>query len=76
MAIVGEIGHFGTFRKWPKSYIGTDSVHQTIKWDPKDGLDELEPNRSYLNHFPTLLVIEEHPNRHVSVLLSSRDQGG
>ena len=23
-----------------------------------------------------LLVIEEHPNKHVSVLLSSRDQGG
>ena len=29
------------------------SLHQTIKGDPNDGLDELEPDRSYLNHFPT-----------------------
>ena len=30
------------------------SLHQTIKGDPNDGLDELEPDRSYLNHIPTL----------------------
>ena len=29
------------------------SVDQTIMGDPNNGLDELEPNQSYLNHFPT-----------------------
>ena len=29
------------------------SVYQTIMGDPNNGLDELEQNRSYLNHFPT-----------------------
>ena len=27
------------------------SVHQTIKGDPNNGLDELEPTQSYLNHY-------------------------
>ena len=29
-------------------------MHQTIMGDPNNGLDELEPNRSYLNDFPFL----------------------
>ena len=29
------------------------SVHQTIKGDPNNGLDELELNRTYLSHFST-----------------------
>ena len=45
MTIWGEIGHFGAGRKWPKSNtvlvtIELISVHQTIKRDPNNGLDE------------------------------------
>ena len=36
------------------------SVHQTIMGDPNDGLDELEPTRSYLNHFPTWYAQYSH----------------
>ena len=48
MAILGEIGHFQACRKWPKSKTSLEliSVHQTIKGDLNNGLDELEPNRS------------------------------
>ena len=28
------------------------SMHQTIQGDPRDGWDELKPDRSYLSHFP------------------------
>ena len=36
------------------------SVHETIMGDPNNGLDELEPNRSYLNHFPTWYAQYSH----------------
>ena len=36
------------------------SVYQTIIGDPNNGLDELEPNRSYLNHFPTWYAQYSH----------------
>ena len=42
--------HVGNGQNVPLELI---SVHQTITGDPNNGLDELEPNRSYLNHFPT-----------------------
>ena len=42
--------HFGNDQNVSLELI---SVHQTIKGDPKDGLDKLKPNRSYLNHVPT-----------------------
>ena len=32
--------------------LGVSSMHQTIKGDPRDGWDELKPDRSYLSHFP------------------------
>ena len=48
MANFPQNGHVGNVR------LELISVHQTIKGDPNNGLDELEPIRSYLIHFPTL----------------------
>ena len=49
----GEIGHFGNDQNLTLELI---SVHQTTKRDPNNGLDELEPIWSYLNHIPTLFA--------------------
>ena len=46
----GYFGHFQACRKWPNMEVS--SMHQTIKGDPRDGWDELKPDRSYLSHFP------------------------
>ena len=52
--VFGQICRFCAFLKWPKWLNGTDfKMHQTIRRDPKDGQDELEPNLSDLNHIPT-----------------------
>ena len=51
MVIFEQIGHFGAFRKNDQSgSLELISMHQKFKGGPKDGQDELEPNRSYLNH--------------------------
>ena len=59
LATLGDMLENGQFppkwpcRKWPTSTLELISEHQTIKGDPNNCLDELEPNRSYLSHFPT-----------------------
>ena len=50
MANFPQNGHVGNGQNLRLELI---SVHQTIKGDPNNGLDELEPIRSYLSHFPT-----------------------
>ena len=49
----GKLVILGNFRNGQNASLELISLHQTIKGDPNDGLDELEPDRSYLNHFPT-----------------------
>ena len=44
------LGHVG---KGPNLTLELISVHPTIQGGPNNGLEELEPNRSHLNHFPT-----------------------
>ena len=44
------LGHFGNDQNGSLELI---SMHQTIKGDPNDGLYELKPTQSFLNHIPT-----------------------
>ena len=59
--------HVGNDQIWPPV---PSSMHQTIQGDPRDGWDELKPDRSYLSHFATWysksthFSIEMHRNRH------------
>ena len=70
-----DFGPYRHAPKWPISpkmaifkHVGNNqnvsqeliSVHQTIKGDPNNGHHELEPNRSYLNHFPTWYAQYSH----------------
>ena len=48
MANFPQNGHVGNGQNLRLELI---SVHQTIKGDPNNGLDELEPTQSYLNHY-------------------------
>ena len=51
----GNLGGNGSF--WgKKSETGTDFNASNHQGDSKNGQDELEPNRSYLNHIPTLYM--------------------
>ena len=53
MTILGEIGHFQACRQGsPRVAKGRQGLPRS-KGDPRVGWDELEPNRSYLSHFPT-----------------------
>ena len=65
MVILGGFDHFQACRKLPKSKTRTDlcaSNHQGpwFKGDPNNGLDELEPNRSYFNHIPSWYAQYSH----------------
>ena len=53
MAILGEIGHFQACRQWSPRVVKSRQGSPRFKRDLRVGWDELEPNRSYLNHFPT-----------------------
>ena len=48
-----HFGHFDHFQAWsPRVAKGRQGFPRS-KGDPRDGWDELEPNRSYLSHFTT-----------------------